>query len=303
MNAPYTDLAAVIAGGVTAPTPDTLRRNDGHALAYSGHVNVIYGDPETGKTWVALAAATEAINHGGKALILDMDNNGPGPTVHRLRHLGLDDDAITDPDRLRYAAPESAGELQAVANDAAEWKPSVVVVDSVGDLMATLGLDSNNNDDYTRAHHLYALPYARAGAAVILIDHIAKAGASRSYGAAGAMSKRKAIDGVSLLAERVGEFAPGVGGVCKLRVMKDRQGGVRVNALASGVAGVFRLGADGGWGVDGGVPGQGRSSQLDDDVEALLSLPCLPSSGSAAARQMGWQKRRALAAFRVASRR
>lgn len=301
MQAAHIDLGAVIQGGVAAPKPNTLHREDGEALLYAGHVNVIYGDPETGKTWVALAAAVEAIQNGGRALLLDMDNNGPASTVHRLRLLGLTDQEITDDSKLRYCAPDDTLALRSTQEQGIPWGPSVVVIDSVGDLMATIGADSNSNDDYTTAHHRCIMPYARAGAAVILIDHIAKAGQSRSYGAAGAMSKRKAIDGVSLLASRVGEFAPGVGGTCKLTVGKDRQGGVRSVTSTGGVAGLFHLGADGGWRVSGGVPAQRKASRLDEDVKALLALDRLPSSGTAAARQMGWQKARALAAYKAAS--
>jgi len=33
-----------------------LRRADGQCIFYAGKVNVLYGDPECGKTWIALAA-------------------------------------------------------------------------------------------------------------------------------------------------------------------------------------------------------------------------------------------------------
>jgi hypothetical protein len=61
----YADVAALLRHGIPEPpTPDYLNREDGHNLFYRGTVNILFGDPESGKSWVALAACQEALSAG-----------------------------------------------------------------------------------------------------------------------------------------------------------------------------------------------------------------------------------------------
>ena len=99
--------------------------------------------------------------------------------------------------------------LDAVVADAQQWRPDVAVVDSVGELLPFLGLNTNSADDYTAAHRRVLTPLARAGACVIGIDHLAKNAESRSQGATGTHAKRRATGGASLRVTLLDTFAPG----------------------------------------------------------------------------------------------
>lgn len=58
----YGDVAGLLAGGLPEPpAPEVLARTDGNSIFYSGQVNGLFGEPESGKTWVALAAVSEAL--------------------------------------------------------------------------------------------------------------------------------------------------------------------------------------------------------------------------------------------------
>src|SRR6516164_9410556 len=59
------DVAAFFAG--TAPEPPKpvlMHRTDGRALFYAGKLNLVFGDPESGKTMLVLAACAEALRDG-----------------------------------------------------------------------------------------------------------------------------------------------------------------------------------------------------------------------------------------------
>ena len=49
---------------------------DGIGLFYAGQVNVLFGDPESGKTMLALAVAASVLNSGRRVAIIDLDHNG-----------------------------------------------------------------------------------------------------------------------------------------------------------------------------------------------------------------------------------
>jgi hypothetical protein len=72
----YSDFAALLEGRLPEPPkPTILTRQDGHSIFYKREINYIYGDPGIGKTWAALAAVSEALCNGGKALFIDLGTN------------------------------------------------------------------------------------------------------------------------------------------------------------------------------------------------------------------------------------
>lgn len=231
----FVDVATILSKGIPPPPkPVLLTREDGHALFYAAKVNVLFGDPECGKTWIALAAIVEALRAGRRAAVIDLDHNGAGEILTRLMALGAHPSHLGDPTRFRLAEPESGDDLIQVVHALRVWKSAVVVVDSLGELVPMLGLNSSNPDDYTSAHRRTLTPLANAGAVVIAIDHLPKGEESRERGQTGTMAKKRAINGVSLRVTVTEQFAPGRGGAASMTIEKDRPGGVRAHCPVAG---------------------------------------------------------------------
>jgi hypothetical protein len=224
----YADIAAMLSGKLPdSPKPTVLQRNDGHALFYPGQVNLLFGDPEAGKTFIALAAATETLAAGGRVLVIDLDHNGDASTVGRLLNLGAPIEPMKAQTLFRYIEPDDAAEVNGIVEDCETWQPTLAIVDSIGELLPMLGADSNSADDFTRAHTRVLKPLALCGAAVIAVDHPAKNTDSRHHGPAGTGAKRRALGGLSIRVTALRSFTPGKGGTAKMVINKDRHGGVR----------------------------------------------------------------------------
>lgn len=242
----YFDVAALLDGSLPEPPrPAYGTRTDQRALFYAGEVNALFGDPESGKTWVALTAAREVLAaHGdGRVLVIDLDHNGAAATVSRLLTLGTSPAVLADRDRFLYVEPDSRAHLLAIIGDMRAWSPDVVVLDSLGELLPLFGSSSNSADDYTAANTAVLKPLSKTGAAVLVIDHLAKGAESRKLGQSGTTAKRRAIGGVSLRVTVDRAFAPGRGGTAWLTVNKDRHGGVRAHCPPGRepIAGRFEL--------------------------------------------------------------
>ena len=104
-----------------ADPPEFLTRSDGHAAFYSGRVNVVYGDPETGKTWVADTALVDALAQGRRCAIIDVDHNGAASIVSALLRLGASPQVLMDRDCFRLAEPDDRAELTGVVDDLVAW--------------------------------------------------------------------------------------------------------------------------------------------------------------------------------------
>lgn len=308
-TSPYVDIAAFLDGTLAEPPqPTILKRQDGHALFYDGQVNLVFGDPESGKTWVCLAAGTESLNSGGRVVVIDLDHNGPAATVRRLVNLGADVMALRDPTRFRYTEPEDRIELLTVVADMAEFQPSVVVVDSVGELLPLFGSSSNSADDFTTVHTRVLKPLARTGAAVLAVDHLAKGADSRSHGPGGTAAKRRAVGGVSIRVKVKAAFTPGRGGSAVLSLNKDRHGGLRAVCPIGDrepIAGTFRLKAlaDDALEFDVIAPAEGERNEDEsaplDDVKAVAELDPPPTTVDEARERLSWRKDRAARAVKA----
>lgn len=307
LGALFVDVAALLAGDAPEPPQRTaLRRTDGEALLYAGQVNNLFGDPESGKTWLAHAGAAEALQTGLRVVIFDLDHNGPAATVSRLLALGAPVDRLRDPDAFRYVEPEDRVHLLACVNACRPWCPDYAVVDSAGELLPIMRLSSNSPDDFTEAHLRVLKPLAMAGATVVLIDHLAKNTESRQMGPTGTTAKRRAIGGVSLRVKVDEPFTPGVGGRAVLTVNKDRHGGVRAvceapDGAGEVFAGTFVLDSSGvqmSWAIHAPA-GRVGSNRTSADLAALLKLDPAPSSVRDVKRRMDWGSNRAAAAWKA----
>lgn len=223
----YVDVAALIAGGVHTPEPDTLALDAGGHLFYSGEFNLIHGDPESGKTWLCLTTVATTLAAGGKAAIIDLDHNGAHSIIDRLQQLGVRNDVLGDPDRFRLAEPDTSEELKQIISDLRQFGPTVVTIDSLGEVLPLFGANSNNADDFTKVHAAVISPLAKAGIAVLAVDHLSKSNDARQFGPTGTNAKNRAVGGASVRVTNIRQFVPGQGGAATVELFKDRHGGIR----------------------------------------------------------------------------
>ncbi|WP_220138457.1 hypothetical protein, partial [Nocardioides massiliensis] len=157
----------------------------------------------------------------------------------RLALLGAPWHLIADQDRFRYYEPEDADQLRAAVADITRLAPTIVVIDSLGEVLPMLGVKSVDNDEITAALRDIAMPPAKAGSCVISVDHLPKSAEARVTGyAIGGTAKKRAMDGAYLRAEAKVKPAPGGIGRVTLRIEKDRTGELRKTS-GGGYAGEF----------------------------------------------------------------
>lgn len=299
----YADMAEALTGkGAKQPTVGL--RDDGQPLFYPATVNALVGAPESGKTLVALAVVADQIFTGKNALVVDLDHNGAQAIGERLRGFGVSVEQLTDPQRFRYSSPEDHEALLQVIREAELWRPDVVLVDSVGEVLPLFGAKSNDDTDYTRVHRTVFTAFANAGACVVLIDHEPKSRDSAEYGAAGTIAKKRAIDGVQYRVTVRQTFIPGEGGSASLSVLKDRHGAIRKAAARGGrepIAATFRIAPTGGNPYRFEVPLSGddlAALKLSKDVELLKQLDPPPATVRDVKERMSWRSERASEALR-----
>jgi hypothetical protein len=210
-----------------APVATILKRSDGNGLIYTGRVHSIYGESESGKSWVAQIASAEMLKSDKKVIYIDFESD-PIDIVNRLKALGVSRANLLQ--YFTYIRPDGPRDV-----DDPYWKSilepdsaTLVIIDGVTESLTMWGGESKDNDAITRWMRLFPRTVATAsGAAVVLIDHITKNAETRGRFAIGGQAKLATIDGAAYLVEPLEALAPGRTGTLTMRVTKDRPGFVR----------------------------------------------------------------------------
>ncbi|WP_054814892.1 AAA family ATPase [Nocardia arizonensis] len=306
-------MAAMFAGTLPEPpTPTACLRDDKIGLFYRGQYNTVIGDPECGKTLLTDHATVAELKAGGRVLRLDLDHNGPQSTGYRLSDMGADPAVLGDKDRFAYIEPEDRSDLYAVVEHMKAWKPTLVIIDSIGELLPMFGHSSNSADDFTVCHSAVIKPLVRTGACVVGIDHLSKGSDSRAYGAGGTMAKKRAIGGTSIRVTVDVPFTPGKGGSAYLAINKDRHGGLRAHSPVGDKepsAGKFMLWPNVDPDVTGTISASVKAPMKDErnpaeaapaeDIAAVAELTPPPTSANDAQKRLKWRADRARAAFKA----
>ena len=238
------ELAPVFDGTSPEPEPSILRRSDGRCLLYPGKTHAASGETESLKTWVALIACAQELGAGRSVAFIDFEDSPDSVVVDRLhRSLGVPRDVLEA--QFAYIRPDtplsSRGDRSALFT--AAGTRSLVVLDGVTEAMNLHGLDLADNSDVARFLQILARPLAEDGAAVLLLDHVAKASENRGRYGIGAQHKLSGLSGSAYVVERVEPAARGREGHSRLVVAKDRPGRVRQHADRAGVVLDLHLGS------------------------------------------------------------
>jgi AAA domain len=255
------ELESVLAGDYLDPPPIMLTQTDGVAMFYAAKLNSLYSEPEGCKGWLALSACVEQLDDGRDVLYVDFEDSAAG-IIARLRDLGVPDDTIRE--RFHYIRPSEPLDARTRKDlDGAldRHRPALVVVDGVTEALGLQGLDLRDNSEVARFLELVR-PLTRHGAAVVLIDHVAKDRDNRGRFAIGAQHKLAGIDGAAYVLEVVRPFGRERDGLVMITVAKDRPGHVRQHTGPRSRIAEAHLHSD----PDGGVGIELRPPEGDDDA-------------------------------------
>ncbi|WP_109523893.1 MULTISPECIES: AAA family ATPase [Nocardia] len=305
----YFDVGALFDGTLPeTPIPEMCPRDDGIGLFYRGQYNAVFGDPEGGKTLLTDHATEAELAAGGRVLRIDLDHNGPQSTVGRLVAMGARPDVLRDPAKFLYIEPDDRLELLHICAHMKSWRPTLVILDSIGELLPLFGSNSNSADEFTMCHRAVIKPLVRTGACVVGIDHLSKGTESRSFGPGGTIAKIRAIGGTSIRVKVDAPFTPGKGGSAYLSINKDRHGGLRANSPVGDkepLAGKFILWPrpDGGLSASVKAATEGEHSPdetaPDADIAAVAALDPPAESANDARARLKWRAIRARAAYKA----
>jgi hypothetical protein len=270
--------AEEIPADLSPEPPTVLRRTDGKALLYPGKTHSFVGEPEGGKTWMALAACQETLAAGGGVMYVDFEDSVKG-VVRRLRALGVDIETVKR--RFAYVRPTvrigAEGAKHSLVRTGERYRPALIVLDGVTECMALHGWDINSATDAAMFLDWFPRLWERTGAAVVMIDHVVKSAESQGRWAIGSQHKLAGVNGASYTFEVMDVFGKGRHGRAKIAVAKDREGEVRADAHDGKVAGVFNLrgSADGSvrWDIEPYDDAAMLQTLADKIAEALADGP------------------------------
>lgn len=178
------------------PLPALLKRQDGGTVLYAAKLNWIFGVPSSGKTWVSIIAANEAILCGGRVLLMDFEDT-KATFQRRAALIGLNPSLHSD--SIIYAAagltdsPTARAEAQEWLAGAVDASMSLVVIDSAES--SGCPSDGLNVNPWIAK---MVQPWRDVGTGVLVVDHQPKRKEDRPLGPIGSQRKLAAVDGAAL---------------------------------------------------------------------------------------------------------
>ena len=229
----FGDVEALLAGTIPRIEPSFLARSDGRCLLYAGRMHLIHGEPTAGKTFFALAAVLEVLQMGGAAAYLDYEDSLAG-IVGRLLALGAEPEHLRDRFLyLRQDGPFGPAEKTELGNRIRALNPDLVILDGVAEALSRDGLSEDKATEVVAWVEKLPRWLARTGAAVLMLDHVAKDRESRGRWARGSSAKLAAVDGAAYEANVVVPFSRHRAGKSALKVAKDRHGTFELGSTAA----------------------------------------------------------------------
>jgi hypothetical protein len=218
------DIGPILEGDFIQELPTVGPVAGGKFLFYAGRLNEIHAEPGVGKSNVNISVCALELNRGATVVYIDPEDT-PAAVVGRLMAFGARKEAIKR-GFLYLHNPEPGDVLAAVKWVTDTGGVKMVVIDGLAELIAATGESENDAGEILRFFQRSVRPFAEAGAAVVLSDHVTKDKESRGRWARGSGAKMGRYDGVSYQIETMESYGPTKAGGVRLIVAKDRNGGV-----------------------------------------------------------------------------
>ncbi len=219
----FADFKPILEGGFKREMPSVCEAMPGKFLLYAGRINEFHGESGIGKTNISLAIAARIMEAGGVVLFLDPEDNPQG-IAQRFVALGGNPDHLLS--RFKYVHNPEPSDYPGLIEWSKREKPQAVFLDGMAEALVADGYNENKAEDVLPFLRLRVRPFADAGAAVVLADHVAKNEESRGRNPRGSGGKIGRYDGAVYVVELVKAYSPETAGAVRLIIAKDRNGGV-----------------------------------------------------------------------------
>lgn len=200
--------------------PSIIKLQDGTGLLYPGEYHAFMGEPESGKTWLALYGIMEIVHGEETAVLIDCEDNWY-KSYSRLLTLGADPEYLAQ--YFIYVDPLGPTTNSAIER-IVEAEPALVVIDSTGESMSSEHLDQNSDHDVAQWSQKLVKPLRQAGAAVLTLDHVVKSNDDRGRWAIGSQRKLAGITGAAYRINAEKKWSMEDAGSMVVDCSKDRNG-------------------------------------------------------------------------------
>jgi AAA domain len=205
--------------------PSIGKRADGQHLFYAGAINMIFGDSNSGKSWIALAICQQEAQAGRHVVYLDYESQAR--TIKgRLTSIGVTPEQMKRVHHVTCEGSFAKSYEEWLDKAVDKWKPTTLIIDTAGEAQsAQADLTGSEADMIVKWRKMLPERYAQLGLCVIEIDHtgVSWEAADRVQGS---FRKKAGLTGISILAsaDKAHPHKKGVRGRTKLICRKDREG-------------------------------------------------------------------------------
>lgn len=221
----FADMQLWLSNPLPALEPTVGKISGGSYLFYAGCTHMLFGEDSCGKTLAMQAIVKQELEAHHHVVYLDFEEVDPRSMGQRLQEMNVDPDLAEYLHYMNIDRSMSRDNREMIETMIVNLEATLVVIDSVGTLLNIHGRDENKDGDVLDVmYRQYATPFAKAGAAVVLIDHTAKTSDGKT--SSGSKRKRAHVSGAAynVLVEDGEGWSRHERGTAMIVCRKDRQG-------------------------------------------------------------------------------
>lgn len=230
--------------GERSNPPSLGLRDDDKSIIYAGRLTAVNGQPGHGKGMFVCAVAIDEMQKGNNVGYFDFETSASDIRERMVENFYWNDSMFSQFGHRTIEKHYSNRDRVWIDSWFRDVNPSLVIIDGLTVALALAKINPNSDTEVSEYIRRVLYSFRRPGTAVLVVDHVSKAGRNDSY-ASGSKAKKALVDvAVHIEADERTPIGRKAQGFSRIRLTKDRFGHLIPYQDENQTIGIFNVRAD-----------------------------------------------------------
>jgi hypothetical protein len=232
------------AAGERSNPPSMGLRDDNKSIVYAGRLTAVNGEPGHGKGMFVCGVAIDELQKGNNVGYFDFETSSSDIRERMVENYYWNDSMFDLFGHRTIEKDYSSRDRNWINSWFEERNPSLVIIDGLTVALSLAKINPNSDTEVSEYIRKVLYSFRRPGTAVLVVDHVSKAGRKDTY-ASGSKAKKALVDvAIHIEADPKTPIGRKTQGFSRIRLTKDRYGHLVPYQDENNNIGIFNVRAD-----------------------------------------------------------